>query len=86
MTKFVRSVLIFYEVAPSQLMAVAWRIVLEFEALCNLYAPEACHREVFNTVYLLRKTIQGTRSFISQSGVEKLSLIWSITTMVCEIP
>ena len=37
--KFICSVLIIYEVAPSQLTAVAWRTVLRFEALCNLYTP-----------------------------------------------
>ena len=33
MTRFVRSVLPFYRVAPSQLPGVAWRTVLEFETL-----------------------------------------------------
>jgi len=42
MAKFVRSVLIFYEVVPCQLLAVAWRTVLGFEVLCDLFAPEAC--------------------------------------------
>ena len=64
MTKFVRSVLIFYGVTPSQLSAVAWRTVLGFEALYDLYAPEACHCEVFNVAYLLRKTTLGARYFI----------------------
>ena len=53
--KFIRNILIFYGVIPSQLMAVAWRIVLGFEAFCNLYSLEAYHREVFNTTYLLRR-------------------------------
>ena len=55
--KFVRSVLIFYRVAPSQLTVVAWQTILGFEALCKLYAFEVCHHENFNIVYLLRKTI-----------------------------
>jgi len=58
--------------APPQLTAVAWRIVLEFEALCNLYAPEACQCEVFSAAYLLRKTSHGTHYFTPLSGVEKL--------------
>ena len=33
------NVLIFYEVAPFQLSAVARRTILGFEALCDLYAP-----------------------------------------------
>ena len=85
MMKFVRRILIFYEVTPSQLTAVAWRTVLGFEALCNLYAPEAYHREVFSTAYLLRKTFLGALYFISQSSVEKSSLMWPIVTMVCKI-
>jgi len=40
MTRFLRSGLTFYRVAPSQLLAMAWRMVLEFEALCALYPPE----------------------------------------------
>ena len=72
MMKFVRSISIFYGVAPFQLSAEAWRTVLGFEALCDLYAPEACYYEVFNIVYLLRKTTQGAHYFIPQSGVEKI--------------
>jgi len=33
MTKFIRNVLVFYEVAPFQLTAVACRIVLGFDPL-----------------------------------------------------
>jgi len=51
---------------------VAWHTVLGFEALCNLYTPEACQREVFSAAYLLWKTFQGTSYFIPQSGVEKI--------------
>jgi len=72
MTKFVRSILIFSGVTPSQLTTVAWRTVLGFEVLYNLYALEVCHRKVFNTAYLLRKTTQGARYFILKSGVEKI--------------
>jgi len=72
MTKFIHSVLSFYKVAPSQLSAVAWRTVLGFEALCDLYAPEACQVEVFSAAYSLRKTTQGAHYFIPQSGVEKV--------------
>ena len=71
MMKFVRIILIFYGVAPSQLLAVAWRTILGFEALCNLYTPEACHCEIFSVAYLLRKTTLSVRCFIPQSGVEK---------------
>jgi len=42
MTRFIRSVLAFYKVASSQLSAVAWRTILGLEALCDLYAREAC--------------------------------------------
>jgi len=43
-----------------------------FEALCDLYAPEACHCEVFRTAYSLRKTTLGARYLIPQSGMEKI--------------
>jgi len=43
--KFVHSVLTFYQIAPSQLSGVVWRIVLGFETLCILKVPEACHRK-----------------------------------------
>ena len=72
MTKFIHSILIFYRVAPSQLSTVTWCTVLGFEALCDLYAFEACLCEVFNTVYSLRKTTHGARYFASQSRVEKI--------------
>ena len=72
MMKFVRSVSIFYGVAPFQLSTEAWCTILGFEALCDLYAPETCHCEVFITAYLLRKTTQGTRYFVPRSGVEKV--------------
>ena len=72
MTRFLRSVLTFYRVAPSQLLAMAWRMVLEFEALCALYPPEACQREVFSTASALRRILQGTHYFVPQSGVEKI--------------
>ena len=72
MMKFVRSVLIFYRIAPSQLSAVAWHTVIGFEALRDLYALEACLCEVFNTTYSLRKTTYNARYFAPQSGVEKI--------------
>jgi len=70
--KFIRSVLAFYEVASSQLSAVSWSTVLKFKARCDLYTSEACQLEVFSIAYSLRKTIQGARYFIPQSGVEKI--------------
>jgi len=72
MTSFIRSVLTFYQVAPSQFSAVAWRTVLGFEALCDLYAPEACQREVFSIMFTLRKTTQGAHYFIPHSGDENI--------------
>ena len=72
MTKFIHSVLIFYGVAPSQLSLAAWRTVLRFETLCDLYAPEACHCDVCSVAYLLRKTTIGARYFIPQSRVENI--------------
>ena len=51
---------------------MAWRTVLEFEALYDLYAPWACHCEIFSTAYLLQMTTIGARYFILQSGVKKI--------------
>jgi len=70
MMKFVHSILIFYGVSPSQLSVMVWHTVLEFEALCDLYALEYYHYEVFSVMYLLRKTTLGAR--YPQSGVEKI--------------
>ena len=71
MTRFVRSVLTVYKVAFFQLSTVAWRTTLGFEALCVLFAPEACQREVFSTAYALR-TPQDERYFVPQSRVDKV--------------
>ena len=40
MLRFIRSVLIFYRVASSQLSAMALCTVLGFKAICDLYAPK----------------------------------------------
>jgi len=47
-------------------------MVLGFEALCNLYVPEACQFKVFNIAYSLRKITQGARYFFPENGLEKL--------------
>ena len=64
MTRFIRNVLTFYMVAPSQLSAVAWHMVLGFVALYALFAPEACQREVFSIAYALRRTPQDAIYFV----------------------
>jgi len=53
--KFVRSILTFYIIAPSQLSGVAWRTVLGFQTLCLLKVLEACQQEVFSAAYALKK-------------------------------
>ena len=45
--------------------------MLGFEAFYALFTSEACPREAFSTVHLLRKTTQGAYYF-PQSGVEKI--------------
>ena len=72
MTKFVCNVSSFYGVVSSQIPAVGWCTVLEFEALCDIYAPEACHCEVFSAAYLLKKTTLGACYFILPTAVEKI--------------
>ena len=82
MTRFVRNV----RVASSQLSEVAWRAVVEFEALCALKVPEVCQRKVFSTAYALRKTPQDVCYFVPRAGLIRLSSIWLTTIMACEIP
>ena len=64
---------------------VAWRTVLEFEALYALNVPEACQREVFGAAYTLRKTPKMHVTLCPRVGLKKLSLTWLITTMACGI-
>ena len=72
MMKFVRSILAFYKIAPSQLSGVVWRTVLRFEALCILSVPDVCQWEVFSAAYALRKSSQDARYFMPQSGCKKI--------------
>ena len=60
---FVRSVLSYFRVAPSQLTVGAWHILLGFEALCNRFLPEVCGHEEFCAVYMMRKGPQDAHSF-----------------------
>ena len=56
LTKFIRSVLIYYRIAPRSCRGEgAWRIVLGFEALCPLVIPNACQHGIFIVAYALRK-------------------------------
>ena len=63
-----------FRIVPPQLSGVAWRTVLGFETIYVLNIPDACQREVFYVAYALRKTRQGARFFVAQSGCEKLIL------------
>jgi len=85
MTRFIHNVLTFYKIAPSQLSAAVWRMVLEFEAFCDLYASQACQGKVFSTAYLLRKTTQGACYFVPIIRLKRLSSTWSTSTMVCKM-
>jgi len=46
--------------------------VLGFEALCALVSLDACRREVFSVVYVLRRTSQNVCYFVPQSGCDKI--------------
>ena len=81
--KFVRGVLNYYRIAPSQLSGVAWHTVRGFEALCDLIVQDACQREVFSVAYVLRKTAQDVRYFVPRVGVKRSLLIWLIVIMAC---
>ena len=72
LTTFVHNVLSYFRVAPSQLTMGVWRILLGFEALCNRFLLEACGREEFYTVYMMRKGPQDARSFSPQKGCNRL--------------
>ena len=72
LTNFVHEILSYFQATPSQLTAVAWRIVLSFEALCISFAPNSHRRENFCAIYSLRKTSQDSRFFIPRSSCGRL--------------
>ena len=80
LTDVVGEILSYFQVAPSQLTAVAWRIVLDFEALCALFAPNSCRHKDFCAIYSLRKTSQDSRVFISRGDCDRLIVnLWIVT-------
>jgi len=56
LTSFIRDLLHYFKVTPSQLVAGSWRIVLSFEALCDLFAHDSRRVEDFSALYVMRKT------------------------------
>ena len=72
MTLFVRGVLVYFKVPPSQLTSGAWRTVLGFEALCAAHVPALYDVEEFCAAYVMRKSHQEARFFILQSGYDRL--------------
>jgi len=82
MTKFIRSVLAFHKVAPSQLSAVAWRMVLEFEALLICMLLKCAFSR---TLALFTKEDYPGFATSPQGEVEKLLSTWSIVIMICGI-
>ena len=50
----------------------ARHILLGFEAFCNRLLPEACGREEFCAVYIMRNVPQNARSFTPQKGCDRL--------------
>ena len=59
MTSFVRDVLRHYHMAPSQLVAGDWRVVLSFQVLYNLFLPDVFWVEDFSALYSIRRTKEG---------------------------
>ena len=72
MTGFIRDILRYYQVAPSQLVAGHWRVVLSFQTLCNLYLPDACRVENFSASYTMKKTKENACFLGVKSDRERL--------------
>ena len=68
----VTSFMCYYHVTLSQLVAGDWRVVLSFQALCNLYLPDACRVEDFSALYAIKRTKKGTHFFGAKFVCEKL--------------
>ena len=69
-TSFVRDILRYYHVAPSQLVAGGWCVVLSFQALCNMYFPDAYRVEDFSALYTMKKTKQEVLASLLRNPVE----------------
>ena len=68
LTDFIRQVLAFYNVAPTQLMPSAWQTILGYEALCDDFAAPSYSLEDFATFYTIQK-LPSQVCFFSPWGV-----------------
>ena len=61
-----------HHMAPSQLVAGGWRIVLSFQGLCNMFPPDVCFIEDFSGLYMIRRTKEVGCFFSLRSGSNRL--------------
>jgi len=72
LTIFVRDLQRYIKVAPSQLVAGGWHVVLGLEALCDLFTPDSREVEDFSALYVMRNTKENGHFFATRSGLKKL--------------
>jgi len=67
LSSFVREMLCYYKVAPTQLGPGSWRVVLAFEALCKVQKSR-CELDVFRALYQIRATKDGISCFAPRNS------------------
>jgi hypothetical protein len=67
LSPFVREMLCYYKVAPTQLGPGSWRVVLAFEALCKVQKCR-CELDVFRALYQIRATKDGISCFVPRNS------------------
>ena len=72
LTDFVRHVLAYYSVAPTQLMLGVWQTIIGFEALCEDFAAALYSLEDFTTCYSMRRLSSGVCSFSPRGSRPRL--------------
>ena len=68
---FVRDLLCHFKVAPFAVDDGGWRVVLGFEALCDLFTPDSHGIIDFFVPFMMRKTKENGHFFAAQSGIER---------------
>jgi len=71
-----------FRVSPSQLVTGGRRVVLSFEALCNLFSPNSRTVEDFSALYVMRKTKENGCFFAVRSDLERQIVNLATTTTI----
>ena len=72
LTDFIRQMLAYYNVTPTQLTPSAWRMIMGFEALCMDFTTATYSHEDFATCYLMRRLPSEVCSFNPRGSQPKL--------------